>query len=181
MIGNRKFICQFLLLLASTEPAVAQGRGLVPADSVDPARIRFVTTNAESSACIGRPRNPICGIETVIGCIEYARSRRCDRYRHPDVMTQARATRVEYALDKSGFVNPAKVRHVLRYGVVDEFLHYVYPSSFQARVLMRECPDELASCKGIDWTDLLFTINRRNGIWSSWITMYFHDFFYLVD
>ena len=105
----------------------------------------------------------MCGIETVIDCVHYIRSKRCDAYDGDDILKEVSPVRVEYAIDKSGFVNPAQVRHVLRYSFIDEFLYFVYPDSYQARVFLRVCPDTQSSCAGIGWHDFLFTLNQVGG------------------
>jgi hypothetical protein len=179
MIGIRAFAIPLLLLLASTG---AEGRDLVPADAVDPVRIRFMTAKAASSNCIGQARTPMCGIETVIDCVHYIRSSRCDRYDGADILAESKSVRVEYVIDKSGFVNPTQVRHVLRYSFIDEFLYFVYPDSYQARVLLRVCPDTRSSCAGVGWHDYLFTLNRADGDWTAYVLKSnFFEAYYLVD
>ena len=170
------------ILALVTGPVAAQGRGLVPADAVDPSRIRFMTAKAASSECIGRPRTPMCGIETVIDCVHYIRSKRCDAYDGDDILKEVNPVRVEYAINKSGFVNPAQVRHVLRYSFIDEFLYFVYPDSYQARVFLRVCPDTQSSCAGIGWHDFLFALNQVGGDWTAYVLKSnFFEAYYLVD
>jgi hypothetical protein len=163
-------------------PAFAQSRSLVPADAVDPAGIRVVTANMVSSDCIGRPRTPLCGIEMVIDCVHYIRSSRCDGYEWNDILAEPKPVRVEYAVGKSGFVNPVQASHVLRYDFIDEFLYFVFPDSYQARIFLRVCPEARLSCAGIGWHDFLFTVNRRDGEWTGRAikTNYF-DAYDLVD
>lgn len=179
MIGVLRFA---VLMALAAGPAFAQGPKLLPADAVDPSRIRFMTAKAASSDCIGWSRTPICGIETVIDCVHYIRSSRCDRYDRDDILEKSKPVRVEYVIDKSGFVNPTQVRHVLRYSFIDEFLYFVYPESYQARVLLRVCSDSQSSCAGIGWHDYLFTLNRADGDWTAYVLKSnFFEAYYLVD
>ncbi len=158
---------------------MAEGRTLLPADAVDPSRIRFVTTTESSSKCIGRPKTPMCGIETLIGCYEQIKNVGCVHHKDPRFKGAGLPVRVEYVVVKSGFVNRARVRKALLTDDGRAFYRWLTYDAFQVRVLTRDCPDSQGSCDGGEWMDSIYTVSPHKRLWTfSMFGVFFdHDFF----
>ncbi|MBI3506187.1 MAG: hypothetical protein HY059_15220 [Proteobacteria bacterium] len=152
------------ILALTAGPAFAQGRGLVPADAVDPSRIRYVTTTDAKSKCVGLSRTPICAIETLIGCVERVRYVGCDRFNSSWVRKTTSPARVEYIFLRYGRINPRRLRAAIDAEGPDEFGRGPF-NGFQAHVLTRDCPDDRSSCAGIPWLEGLYTIGPHRGRW----------------
>ncbi|MBI1245641.1 MAG: hypothetical protein GC202_11600 [Alphaproteobacteria bacterium] len=145
------------ILAFSAGPAAAMPDP-IPSGAVDPARIRFVTSTKASSTCIGRPNTPMCGIETLIGCYEQVRNAGCVQHRDPRLKGKGLPIRVEYVVVKAGFVNRKRVRAALATDYGRENWRWLTADEFQVRVFVRQCPDSLASCDGIDWDDAIYAV-----------------------
>ena len=185
MIGIRALAIPIWLLLAS---AGAEGRDLVPADAVDPARIRYVTTDSASSECLGRPTTPMCGIETAIGCWASVWNIDCARYKWRFRRTEvANPKRAEYVVLEIGAVNRRRLLDA-RIANPGEFK---FPSNaLQARVLQRDCDNPRSTCAPKGWEERLFTLWRidvgyklgpRTPDWSGGFNHLFSPGAYLVE
>lgn len=167
------------ILVLTAGPAAAVIPDPVPSSAVDPSRIKFVTTDAASSRCIGRPKTPMCGIETLIGCYEQVKNAGCVHHKDPRFKGSGLPIRVEYVVVKSGFVNRKRVRAALRAeGGWDTYRWLTY-EAFQVRALTRDCPYSQSSCDGIDWMDSIYTVSPHKGLWtfSMYGVFFERDFF----
>ncbi len=177
MIGAARLA---VLLTLAAWPAMAFPEP-VPSGAVDPSRIRFVTTKAASSGCIGRPRTPMCGIETLIGCYGQVTNVGCVRHKDPRFFGNGLPLRVEYVVVKSGFVSRKRVRAALEAEGGPDFYRWLTYDAFQVRALTRDCPDSRDTCDGIDWMDSIYTVSHRKWLWTFSMFGVFFDRDFFVD
>ena len=147
-----------VLMALAAGPAAAVMPDPVPSGAVDPSRIKFVTTDAASSRCIGRPKTPMCGIETLIGCYEQVKNAGCVHHKDPRLKGNGLPIRVEYVVVKSGFVNRKRVRAALATDYGRDNWRWLTAGEFQVRALVRQCADNLETCDGVDWGDAIYTV-----------------------
>ncbi len=187
MIGIRAFTIPVWLLLVSVGPASAMSDP-VPSGAVDPARIKFITTDAASSRCIGRPKTPMCGIETPIGCYEQVTNVGCVHRKDPHFFGKGLPIRVEYVIVKAGFVNRKRVRAALATDYGRDNWRWLTAGEFQVRAFVRQCADSLDTCDGVDWNDATYTVGPSiyktgpsRGLWTFAMFGTFSESDFFVD
>ena len=165
MPERRPMIAQWLLLAACVG-VPASGARAQDFDKIDPAAIRFITPTASSSACVGKPTTPICGIETLIGCSHYIWNEGCEAVDRR--VSSPKDIRAEYVVVKAGLVNLEKVRA----GILnEEYRNHIDLSIkvFQTLILERECAALSSDCEGVPWRNRLYVVSPHKtipGIWS---------------
>lgn len=158
-----KLIAAFYL---GTLAAWAPPPGIALAGEAMEGEIRVITPTEATSDCIGDPRTPLCAVETVIACDHDIRYEGCKevglKYYRP------KQVRIEYVIEKMGFVNREKVLKVHKEDEAYEFGNYPWLSidAFQAKVRERECPLAQPTCEGTPWRDTFYTVSPHKGYWT---------------
>ena len=147
-----------LLLLLAAQAQAQEGGNL----------IQFVTPWAASSPCFGDASQPLCAVETLIGCLGHARKGPdCARVYPQRGEEGLEKNRVEYYFTRFKIVDKALSRKLWEeYG--DGPGNALSVGAFIALGYDRYCAADAVSCEGVKWVDSLCIVgySRRLKAWT---------------
>lgn len=130
--------------------APAAGPALAQSSKDKPGR---VTPTETTSRCLGTPRSPVCGAETLVACLTRGEAGLCRAVAAPTPARSAEPMQVEYVIERESIIRPEDVTEDMR------DLDWYKPGFALVEMLHRACPASQAACDET-WDDLQVYLRR---------------------
>lgn len=147
---RRAVVLLAALLLAA--PAAAQ------TSKENPGR---VTPSNATSACLGTPRTPVCGAETLIACLARGDAALCRTVAASAPVRGADVIQVEYVIERESVIRPEDITEDTR------DLDWYKPGFALIEMLHRSCPAAQPTCDDT-WDNLQIYLRRVPGDDTRW-------------
>jgi hypothetical protein len=150
--ANGAIAATFLLALLLASPAAAQTSKETPG--------RITPTDA-TSRCLGTPRTPSCGAETLVGCLTRADPALCRAVAAATPPRSGEPMQVEYVIERESLIRPEDITEDMR------DLDWYKPGYALVEMLHRACPATQTVCDET-WDDVQVYLRRAAADEARW-------------
>lgn len=138
-------------------PALAP-QAAAQASKENPGRI---TPTSATSACLGQPRTPVCGAETLLACLTRGDAALCRAVTGTPPPRPSEAVQSEYVIERESLIRPVDVTEDMR------DLDWYKPGYALIEMQHRACAATQAACDDT-WDDLQIYLRRTGEVETRW-------------